>query len=65
VSGDPKAIIASLGNTSGFKGVTGDISYQSAGRVPNKDVTMISLIDGEIAGSEIVKSASIPSIPNI
>ena len=63
VSGDPKAIHASIGNTSGFKGVTGDISYQSAGRVPKKDVTMISLIDGEIAGSEIVKSTSVPCTP--
>jgi len=55
-SGDPKAILASLGNTSGFKGVTGDMSYKSGYRVPNKDVTMISLIDGEIAGSEIMRS---------
>ncbi len=65
VSGDPREILASLRNISGFKGVTGDISYQSGCRVPNKDVTMISVVDGEIAGSDIVKSASIPSIPNI
>jgi branched-chain amino acid transport system substrate-binding protein len=65
VSDDHKAILASLGNTSGFKGVTGDISYQSGSGVPKKDVTMISLIDGEIEGSEIVKSASVPSTANI
>ena len=65
VSGDPKGILASLGNTSGFKGVTGDISYQSGSGVPKKDVTMISLIDGEIEGSEIVKSASVLSTANI
>lgn len=59
-SGDPKANLSSLGNTSGFKGVTGYMSYKSGCRVPNKDVTMISLIDGEIAGSEIMKSTSIP-----
>jgi len=53
-SGDPEAILEALEDTSGFKGVTGEISYQSGGRIPNKDVTMILLTDGEIAGSEIV-----------
>lgn len=53
-SGDPQAILEALGNTSGFKGVTGEISYQSGGRIPNKDVTMVSLTDGEIVGSETV-----------
>jgi branched-chain amino acid transport system substrate-binding protein len=53
-SGDPQAILEALENTSGFKGVTGEISYQSGGRIPNKEVTMILLTDGEIAGSEIV-----------
>ena len=53
-SGDPRAILKALENTSGFKGVTGEISYQSGGRIPIKDVTMISLINGEIASSEIV-----------
>jgi branched-chain amino acid transport system substrate-binding protein len=53
-SGDPKAILEALENTSGFKGVTGEISYQNGSHIPNKDVTMISLTDGRIAGSEIV-----------
>ena len=53
-SGDPQAILDALGNTSGFKGVTGEISYQSGGRIPNKDVTMVSLTDGKITGSETV-----------
>lgn len=53
-SGDPKAILEALENTSGFKGVTGEISYQNGSHIPNKDVTMILLIDGRIAGSEIV-----------
>jgi branched-chain amino acid transport system substrate-binding protein len=54
----PEAILESLGNISGFKGVTGDISYDSGSRIPNKDVTMISLVDGEITGSKIVKSVT-------
>jgi branched-chain amino acid transport system substrate-binding protein len=53
-SGDPKAILEALKNTSGFKGATGKISYQNGSRIPNKDVTMILLTDGRIAGSEIV-----------
>jgi branched-chain amino acid transport system substrate-binding protein len=53
-SDDPKAILEALENTSGFKGVTGEISYQSGGRIPNKGVTMVLLTDGEIVGSEIV-----------
>ncbi|MDD5735251.1 MAG: ABC transporter substrate-binding protein [Methanothrix soehngenii] len=60
-SSDPEAIVQALGNTSGFSGVTGDISYQDDVCIPNKDVTIISLIDGEIAGSEIVKSTNTPS----
>jgi branched-chain amino acid transport system substrate-binding protein len=60
-SSDPEAIFQALGNTSGFSGVTGDISYQDGGRIPTKDVTIISLIDGEIASSEIVKSTNTPS----
>jgi branched-chain amino acid transport system substrate-binding protein len=53
-SNDPQAILGTLGNTSGFKGVTGEISYRSGGHIPNKGVTMILLTDGEIVGSEIV-----------
>jgi len=53
-SSDPNAILEALEGTSGFKGVTGEISYQSDSRIPNKDVTMILLTDGKIAGSEIV-----------
>ncbi|MBN1323396.1 MAG: ABC transporter substrate-binding protein [Methanotrichaceae archaeon] len=51
---DPQAIHEALQNTSRFRGVTGEISYQIGGRIPNKGVTMILLIDGEIAGSEII-----------
>lgn len=53
-SGDPQAILEALENTSGFKGVTGEISYRGGSSIPNKDVTMILVNDGEIAGSEIV-----------
>ena len=53
-SGDPQAILEAIENTSGFKGVTGEISYRNGSRIPDKDVTMILLRDGEIADSEIV-----------
>jgi branched-chain amino acid transport system substrate-binding protein len=53
-SSDPQAIHEAIATTSGFKGVTGEISYQSGNRIPHKDVTMILLIDGEIVGSEIL-----------
>jgi len=59
-SSDPEAIVQALGNTSGFSGVTGDISYQDDSCIPNKDATIVSLIEGEIAGSEIVKSTNMP-----
>ena len=54
-SSDPQAIQAALGNISDFQGVTGRISYGSGRRVPEKDVTMITLSDGEIAGWEAVR----------
>jgi len=54
-SDDPRAILMALEETSGFKGVTGEISYKSGNRIPNKDVTMILLTDGKVVGSEIVK----------
>jgi branched-chain amino acid transport system substrate-binding protein len=53
-STDPAAILLALENTSGFKGVTGEISYLEHGHIPNKDVTMILLYDQEIAASEIL-----------
>jgi branched-chain amino acid transport system substrate-binding protein len=53
-SGDPEAILEALQNTTGFVGVTGDISYDGGRRIPNKGVTMISLQDGVIDGSAVV-----------
>jgi len=61
-SSDPEAIFQALGNTSGFSGVTGDISYQDDCRIPNKDVTIVSLIDGEIADLEVMQSTNMPLI---
>jgi branched-chain amino acid transport system substrate-binding protein len=54
-SDDPRAILTALEETSGFKGVTGEISYKSGNRIPSKDVTMILMTDGKVVGSEIVK----------
>ncbi len=53
-SSDPQTIIGALENTSGFEGVTGEISYQKSRHIPKKGVTMVSLVDGEIVDSEIV-----------
>jgi len=54
-SSHPLALQAALGNISDFQGVTGRISYSSGRRVPEKDVTMITLADGEMAGWEAVR----------
>ncbi len=45
-SEDPKAIRDALNATSGFKGVTGEISYGES-RVPAKSVTIIEVKDGK------------------
>lgn len=45
-SEDPKAIRDALNQTKGFKGVTGEISYEK-GRVPSKSVTIIEVKDGK------------------
>ena len=42
--------------------MTGDISYQDDCRIPNKDVTIVSLIDGEIADLEVMQSTNMPLI---
>jgi branched-chain amino acid transport system substrate-binding protein len=53
-SSNPQAVRRALENISGFQGVTGEISYLNNGRIPDKDVTMISLADGVIVGYEVV-----------
>jgi branched-chain amino acid transport system substrate-binding protein len=55
-SDDPQAIFEALENTSGFKGVTGEISYQDGDHIPVKDVTIILLTNGRIVSSQIVTS---------
>ena len=57
-STDPQAILQALKNISGFKGVTGEISYREHGRMPDKDVTMIFLHDEEITAWEIVRPSN-------
>ena len=53
-SEDPEAIREALQKTTGFEGVTGDISYEGGRRIPKKGVTMISLKDGVIESSPVV-----------
>jgi branched-chain amino acid transport system substrate-binding protein len=53
-SSDSHLVHKALEETSGFKGVTGVISYKGGSRVPNKGVTMISMVDGEVEDSVII-----------
>lgn len=46
-SADPKAIRDALGQTSGFKAVTGTISYEEGKRVPKKSVSILKVVDGK------------------
>lgn len=48
-STDPKAITDALNSTSGFEGVTGNISYKNGSRVPTKSVTILTVKDGKFA----------------
>lgn len=52
---NPSEVIEALLNTTGLKGVTGEISYQSGSRIPNKDVTITLMTDGQITDSRIVR----------
>ena len=47
-SEDPAAIQAALASTSGFHGVTGDISYPNGSQIPQKTVTEIGVKDGAL-----------------
>lgn len=46
-STDPKAIRDAIANTSGFKAVTGTISYEAGNRVPKKSVSILKVVDGK------------------
>lgn len=46
-STDPKAIRDTLGQTSGFKAVTGTITYADGKRVPQKSVSILKVVDGK------------------
>ena len=48
-STDPQAITDALNSTSGFEGVTGNISYKNGSRVPTKSVTILTVKDGKFA----------------
>lgn len=48
-SADPKAIRDAVASTSGFAGVTGNISYKNGSRVPTKSVTVLTVKAGKFA----------------
>ena len=53
-STDSKAIRDALAATKGFVGVTGTVTYQPGIRVPQKSVTIISIIAGKYTlGAEV------------
>jgi branched-chain amino acid transport system substrate-binding protein len=48
-STDPKVIRDAIANTSGFKAVTGTITYEEGKRVPKKSVSILKVADGKFA----------------
>ena len=60
-STDPQAILQALEGTTGFEGVTGEISYRGHSRMPDKDVVMISLHDETVVKSHTLKPSGMPA----
>ena len=59
-SADPDAIRTALATTSGFKGVTGTISFENGGRIPKKSVAVISIDGGRQKFVQSVLPEKIP-----
>ena len=49
-----------LGETTGFKGATGDISYKDGSHIPDKSVALIEIKDGKFSLIEIVVPEMVP-----
>lgn len=59
-STDGEAVRDALAATQGFKGATGEITYQPGSRIPSKSVALIEIIDGKFSLIEIVVPRVVP-----
>ena len=50
-----------LGQTTGFKGATGDISYKDGSHIPDKSVALIEVKDGKFNLIKIVVPTKVPA----
>jgi branched-chain amino acid transport system substrate-binding protein len=55
-----EAVRDALGATSGFKGATGDITYEEGSQIPAKSVALIEVKDGAFSLIEIVVPETVP-----
>lgn len=60
-SDDPGAILRALAVTDNWEGVTGSISYEQGSRVPQKGVTIVSVVNGTFTYSETVVPEKVPA----
>jgi len=59
-STDGVAVRDALAATQGFKGATGEISYEPGVRIPSKSVALVEIVDGTFSLIEIVVPRVIP-----
>ena len=59
-STDGVAVRDALAATQGFKGATGEISYEPGSRIPSKSIALVEVIDGKFSLIEIVVPRVVP-----
>lgn len=59
-STDGAAVRDALAATQGFKGATGEISYEPGTRIPSKSVALVEVLDGKFSLIEIVVPRVVP-----
>jgi len=60
-SDDPDRVRTALATTSGFRGVTGIISFDGDSKIPRKSVSLLSVTGGKVALVEEVLPDSVPA----
>jgi branched-chain amino acid transport system substrate-binding protein len=60
-STDPAAIQQAIGETRGFVGITGAISYPNGEHVPRKDVTIIAVRDAKLTKAAEIMPEKVPA----
>lgn len=60
-SAEPAAVLAALGRLRGYRGVTGEISYEDGDRIPRKSVTVLEVNGGEPQFVEQLMPESVPA----